>query len=111
MEITKSAFLNELKMIRGVEGILPKTAGEPSADKISGGGKPGFADFLMNQLKETNDLGVASEQSIAKSLAGEGEDPHRTMILLQKASISMTLLMSVKERLERAYQELMRLQA
>ena len=110
MEIKGLSMLDQMRMMKGVEGISPKqTQGVQGAgDAPAGGKKVSFGEYLQHQLEETNRLGIEAEQAIQKSVMGQDENPHATMIAVQKADISLSLLMSVKERIERAYQELIR---
>lgn len=109
MEIKGLSMLDQMRMIRGVESIVPKKAEEiGGAGQAPGGKKVSFSEYLSHQLEETNRLGIEAEQSIQRSIMGEEDNPHATMIAVQKADISLSLLMSVKERIERAYQELIR---
>ncbi len=112
MEIKGLSFTDQLRMMRGVEGIYPKKS-EGAAEGLSGvapqaGGKTSFADYLKQQFDETNKLGIEAESAIQRSVLGDETNPHAAMIAVQKADISLSLLMSVKERIERAYQELIR---
>ncbi|MBP9837272.1 MAG: flagellar hook-basal body complex protein FliE [Proteobacteria bacterium] len=110
MEIKGLGMSEQLRMIKGVESIIPKRM--EGLDDIKGTSKPGapsFADYLVNQLEEVNKDGLNAEKAIQRSVMGEDVNPHDTMIAVQKADISLSLLMSVKERIERAYQELIKM--
>ena len=67
-----------------------------------------FSDFLLQQFNQANTQGLEAEAAIQRSLTGEEVNPHATIIAVQKANVSLTLMMGIKERLERAYQELIR---
>ena len=112
MEIKGLSMLDQLRTIRGVENIIPKQKPElPEGVDISpqpGGKKVSFGEFLSQQFAEANQLGLEAERAIQRSVTGEETNPHAAMIAVQKADVSLTLLMSVKERIERAYQELIR---
>lgn len=105
MEINNKFSFPQFKPISGVDNLLPKTNG-PSAPE--GGKQVSFSEFFMNQFNEANKTGLEAEQAIQRSILGQESSPHEAMIAVQKADISMTLLMSLKERIERAYQELIR---
>ena len=100
-------MLDNLKAIQGIKGISA-----PPAPVQSSGGEGGvsFADILKDKFAETNRLGLEADRSVERAALGLESSPHATLIAVQKAEISMSLLMSVKERLERAYQELVRTQ-
>lgn len=108
MNIKPLSMTDHLQMIKGVQGITPSN-GAAEGPAQGGADKVSFGDFLMQQLEEVNKQGIEAEESIRKSVTGQEPNPHTTMIAIQKADISLTLLMSVKERIERAYQELVRM--
>ncbi len=106
MEIKGLSMTDELRMIRGVESIYPKKgAGLPEGD---GPGKVSFAEFLEQQVSEVNRLGLESDYKIQQAVTDGDVNPHETMIAVQKADISFRLMMSVKEKLIQAYQQLIR---
>lgn len=111
MEIKGMSMLDQLRTIRGVESITPKAEGMGGVGGGNGGApgnKISFGDFLSQQFEESNRLGIEAEKAIQRSVTGEEQNPHAAMIAVQKADISLTLLMSLKERIERAYTELIR---
>lgn len=112
MEIKGLSMLDQLKTIRGVEGIIPKkTEIMPNPqDADAGGKKVSFAEFLANQMQEVNKTGLDAEKAIQRSVSGQETNPHETLIAVQKADISLSLMMSIKERIERAYQEIIKTQ-
>jgi flagellar hook-basal body complex protein FliE len=67
-----------------------------------------FGDFLAGHFNAVNQSGLESEEALKRATLGEEMNPHATLIAMQKASISLTLMMGIKERLERAYQEIIR---
>ena len=109
MEIKGMSMLDQLKSIRGVQDIVPKSSGIGGQENQTPGGKKvSFTEFLQQQFNETNNLGIEAENAIQRSITGQERSPHEAMIAVQKADISLTLLMSLKERIERAYQDIIR---
>ena len=112
MEIKGLSMLDQLRSIRGVQDIIPKkTGGEENNPLINGGAqgnKVSFADYLSQQFNEANQLGLDAEHAIQRSILGEESNPHAAMIAVQKADISLSLLTTLKDRIERAYQDLIR---
>lgn len=97
--------LNLIKNIKGIDSISPKGGTESAVSGTSG---TSFGDMLLQKYEEANMDGIRAEQAIQRSILGEDQNPHEAVIAVQKASVSLTLMMGVKERLERAYQDLIK---
>ena len=69
-----------------------------------------FADTIKNYIKSVNNDQIAANNSIERFLKGEEKDIHNTMISIQKADISLQLMMQIRNKLVAAYQEIMRIQ-
>lgn len=76
----------------------------------SGNGKVSFGDFLMRSIDRVNELGVDADRQMQMAITGKQPNPHAALLAVQEAEISFTLMMSIKERLEAAYQQLSRMQ-
>lgn len=101
MEIKNVSLVDQLKMLRGAEPILPKGAvTEPT--------KASFMDFLSKSVGEMNQTGLDVDKKIQDTIEGKNENPHETMIAIQKADVSFRLMLTVKEQIEQAYQTIMR---
>lgn len=110
MQIKDIATSDKLNMFSGINGIRPierPSFEKPDAPKTQ---QLSFGEFLAKQYQAANNSGIEAEKAIQKAIAGEANNPHATVIAVQKASVSLTLMMSIKERLERAYQEITRMQ-
>ena len=113
MEIKGLGLADQMRMIRGVESIIPKSRTVESPSVIDSGNagegqKISFMEYLQQQFSEANQLGLDAEHAIQRTMLGQEKSPHEAMIAVQKADISLTLLMSLKERIERAYTDLIR---
>lgn len=107
MELKGLMNVASMPQIRGVDSLTP-TPVESGGASPAGGKKVSFAEYLTHQMEETNRLGVEAEHAIQRSVLGEETNPHQTMMAVQKADISLTLLTSIKDRLERAYTDLIK---
>ncbi len=76
-----------------------------STDKVST-----FSETLGDYIKSVSNDQLDAKHSIERFLRGEEKDIHNTMITIQKADISLQLMMQVRSKLITAYQELMRIQ-
>ena len=69
-----------------------------------------FGQYMIDALKQTNDLQKKSDAMNAALAAGEVDDISQVVIAGQKAEIPLQLTMQVRNRALSAYQELMRMQ-
>lgn len=69
-----------------------------------------FSELLKNAIKDVNDAQLQADEAVKKVLSGETKDIHETMIALQKADVSLKLMLEVRNKLIEAYQEIMRTQ-
>ena len=77
--------------------------------------KPGSADSSFGELVrgavealDHNQQQV--EKEIARAVAGESPDLHRTVVALQTAELSFQLALQVRNKVIGAYEEIMRMQ-
>lgn len=102
----KISFGSQLQMLQGIKPVAPiapkgvENAGEPK--------EMTFVDYLKQQVSEVNQLGLDSDRRIEAAVAGKDPNPHATMVAIQKADISFRLMLSVKERLVQAYEQVIR---
>jgi len=106
MEIKPLSISEQLRAVQNIDGIN-------SIDKqgIKGVAQPekhSFAEFFKEKLSEVNQLGLDADRRIQDAVTGKESNPHSTLIAIQKADISFRLLMSVKERIVQAYQQVIR---
>lgn len=78
-------------------------------EETAAGAKP-FSDTLREQIEEVNSLQIQADESIEDLVTGKSDNVHETMIALQKADVSFRLLMTVRNKLVDAYDEVMRMQ-
>jgi flagellar hook-basal body complex protein FliE len=69
-----------------------------------------FGSMLSDAIDETDQLRKAADNAIVNFASGKDTDIHKTMIAMEKASISFKLMMQVRNRVVSAYQEIMRTQ-
>jgi flagellar hook-basal body complex protein FliE len=68
-----------------------------------------FSDTLKEYIQDVNNDQIAAKNQIVKYLKGETKDLHSTVISLEKAEISLQLMLQIKNKLTQAYQEVMRM--
>lgn len=69
-----------------------------------------FSSMLKDALKDVNDAQLEADDAVQKVLSGETKDIHSTMIALQKADVSLKMMLEVRNKIMEAYQEVMRTQ-
>lgn len=87
---------------------------------VTGAGRPAgaprsaqegaFGEMLKASIDSVHQLQQAADTSIENLATGREADIHRTMIAMEKASVSFELVMQVRNKLVAAYEEIMRMQ-
>ncbi len=70
----------------------------------------GFGDVLASTVKEVNSAQIEADQSIERLHTGEDVNLHEVMLSMEKADISMRLLVQMRNKVVEAYQQIMRMQ-
>jgi len=74
------------------------------------GSASGFSDVLFNAVKEVNNLHRTADKAIQNVQAGNTGGLHEAIIALEKADVSFRTMLTVRNKLIEAYQEIMRMQ-
>lgn len=69
-----------------------------------------FGEYLVDALKQTNELQLESDKMNAALAAGRIEDISQVVVASQKAEIAIQLALQIRNRATSAYQEMMRMQ-
>jgi flagellar hook-basal body complex protein FliE len=88
-----------------VSGI---SAGTPSTSVSSG--PESFGSAVKDAVQSLEKSQGAAEQEMARAVAGESPDLHRTIIALQTADLGFQAAIQVRNKLIGAYEEIMRMQ-
>mgnify|MGYP003566094995 FL=1 len=83
----------------------PAHSGTPT--RLSNPGS--FGKMLTDSIDQVNRLQVAADSSINDLAMGKQTDIHRTMVAMEKASISFELLMQIRNKVISAYDRIMRM--
>jgi len=85
---------------------------DKSADKGQASETTGksFGEMFSDSIKEANNIQASADTSMASFLSGESNGLHKTMLALEKADISMRLMVQVRNKAVEAYREVMRMQ-
>lgn len=71
-------------------------------------GSSGFGDVVKQAIKRVNDMQITADKSVQQLVKGQA-GIHETMIALQKADISLRLLLQIRNKAMDAYREIMRM--
>ena len=69
-----------------------------------------IADNFEKIFDQVNRDQLIADQKVSEMVAGRNKDIPKTMIAMEKADISLRLLMAVRNKLVSAYEEVMRMQ-
>lgn len=97
--------MKDITLVSQLSALRPLDNGAP----VKSVGE-GFAEALKTAVSQVNDAQLASNSAIEKLQTGESRDLHEVMISMEKADISMRLMMQVRNKVIDAYQEIMRMQ-
>jgi flagellar hook-basal body complex protein FliE len=99
--------MNEIGIQKIVPGVSGEGSGQPSVKDAPGSS---FKDLLKDSIRQVDDLQKEAGESAASLAAGETENIHETMIALEKAELSFRLMMQVRNKIVKAYEEIIRMQ-
>jgi len=100
--------LPELNRLSGPEPLGRKSLNDLEAQKVTGG--KSFSDILTDSIGEVSRLERSADESIKQIATGESGNIHETLIEVQKAELSMRMLLEVRKKVLGAYEEIMRTQ-
>ena len=69
-----------------------------------------FKEMMKHYLKDANDLQIEADDTIKRMIAGEDVDSHEVMIAAEKAGVSFSLVMEVRNKMLEAYRDIMKTQ-
>ena len=69
-----------------------------------------FGTLVRNAVEKLEKNQQQSEQEIARAVAGESPDLHRTIVTLQTTELNFQLALQVRNKVINAYEEIMRMQ-
>ncbi len=98
-----------MSSINPLSGSLLINESAPNASKASPGAA-GFGDRVKEALNDANDLQLNAANVANQFVKGEIEDVHDVMIAAEKASVSLELVLEVRNKLLDAYREIMKMQ-
>lgn len=124
MSLISSINLSNLPDIVGKKAEFPKTilADKLNAADAAGGaahiapgasskaGSSSFSSLLEGAVRDVDATLKNADAEQQKVLTGESTNLHQSMIAMQEASTSFSLMVEVRNKLVESYQELLRMQ-
>lgn len=94
------------------DGInAPGQGGGPATPRVGGiGDGPDFGETLKRGIEAVSDAEHAADEVAQNIASGGPAEIHDLMVATSKASLSVDLLVQVRNRAVEAYQEIMRMQ-
>jgi flagellar hook-basal body complex protein FliE len=99
MAITAIDSISPLSLIEGVSGVAKESA--------SGND---FFSILQNALGEVNEKQQEADTALGQIATGQVKDLHQAAIAIDKAEISMKVMLEVRNKALNAYKELSKTQ-
>jgi flagellar hook-basal body complex protein FliE len=99
-----------IEALGGIKGSIgiPETIFNPQVQQPQVD-KAGFNDLLNIAVKQLNETQTVSESAMMQLAAGQNIELHNVVLAAQKASLTMQLALTVKNKITDAYQEIMRM--
>jgi len=98
------ADIQAIKSLSTSDLLKSKSTGSAESSKTD------FAQELRNALGNVNDMQVDSERAMSDISTGSVKDLHQAAIAIDKAEISMKLMLEVRNKALNAYKEITRTQ-
>jgi flagellar hook-basal body complex protein FliE len=95
-----------LRFQEGVEDPFSGAAREISPSKDS----PSFGDFFKRAMNDASDLQTDAQEMIRAYMRGEPVELHQVMAAAEESSISLELLVEIRNKLTEAYRTVMNMQ-
>lgn len=69
-----------------------------------------FTEFLKTSINEVDNLQLETDGAIQDLVSGKEKNVHEVMVAMEKASLSLELLVQVRNKVIAAYDEIKRMQ-
>ena len=93
-----------------IEGITPLIERAAGAGSQAAGTGESFGSLIRDAVASLDRNQQQAEQEMARAVAGESPDLHRTVVALQTAELDFQLGLQVRNKMITAYEEIMRMQ-
>lgn len=83
---------------------------QPSSSGPVAKAKSDFGDMLQSMTSSVNETQLDAEGAISDLQSGKAQHLHEVMIAVEKADVSLRMLVQIRNRAVTAYEEIMRMQ-
>jgi len=97
-------MVNPISNLAPAQPLAPLAPLHAPQSPVSGG--KGFSTILAENLGEVQRLQDEAERSVERLLTGQSDDVNEVLTAANKAGIAFDLLMEVRNKLVRAYEEI-----
>src|SRR5580698_3457241 len=87
---------------------IPLAGGITSATG-AGTASDAFSSILQQSIQNVSQLQSDADNSVNKFISGEQDDPHTTMLAVQRSSLAFDMFVQVRNKVVQAYQEVMKM--
>lgn len=96
-------------MIEAIEGVnaLASTAAMPRSDAVS---PSHWGNWFAQQLHQLNAVALSADEQVQALALGEVDNLHQVMINLEKAKLTFSLAVQLRNKALEGYQDIMRMQ-
>ena len=101
--------MNDLTLQSRLQALQNRDLGQRTESSEQNAG-PSFGEVLRNAIQEVNELQADADRQVRGLQLGEDVDIHDVMIAINKMDVSFKMLMEVRNKLLKAYEEVMRMQ-
>lgn len=84
---------------------------EGDTDAAAGTGGGAFANSMTGAMESLQQLQASSNELAVQAVTGDLQDIHQAMIASSRASVTLDLVVAVRDRSVSAFNEIMRMQA
>jgi flagellar hook-basal body complex protein FliE len=94
-------------MINSIQSISPPLTMSPGAisGKNSAEGASSFKNYLLDSIKQVNDMQQQADSAVEKMVTGGDVSPAEVLTAVQKADLAFKMMLQVRNKLVQAYEE------
>jgi len=96
--------------VTGISSVIDNISFQSTLNKGSEQEKISFKDVLMNEIYKVSELEKTADAITSDFISGKTDSIHSVIIAAEKASITLQLMVEIRDKVLEAYNEIMRMQ-